>query len=74
MGNQNATGIKRLNNAFIFSMQGFRACFKHEEAFRQEAYASLLLIPLALYLGDTGIERALLLGSGRRTQLVVVVT
>ena len=63
MGNQNATGIKRLNNAFIFSMQGFRACFKHEEAFRQETYASLLLIPLALYLGDTGIERALLLGS-----------
>ena len=63
MGNQNATGIKRLNNAFGYSMQGFQACFKHEEAFRQEIYASLLLIPLALYLGNTGIERALLLGS-----------
>ncbi len=63
MGNQNATGIKRLSNAFGYSMLGFRACFKHEEAFRQEVYASLLLIPLALYLGETGIERALLLGS-----------
>jgi diacylglycerol kinase (ATP) len=63
MGNQNATGIKRLNNAFGYSMQGFAACFKHEEAFRQEIYASLLLIPLALYAGDSGVERALLLGS-----------
>ena len=63
MGNQNASGIKRLNNAFGYSMQGFAACFKHEEAFRQEIYVSLLLIPLALYAGDTGVERALLLGS-----------
>ncbi len=63
MGSQQATGIKRLSNAFGYSMQGFRACFRHEEAFRQEIYASLLLVPLALYLGDTGIERALLLGS-----------
>ena len=63
MGNQNATGIKRLNNAFGYSMQGFAACFKYEEAFRQEIYASLLLIPLALYAGDSGVERALLLGS-----------
>ena len=70
MGNQNATGIKRLNNAFGYSMQGFRACFKHEEAFRQEVYASLLLIPLALYLGDTGVERALLLGSWLLVPLV----
>jgi len=70
MGDQNATGIKRLNNAFGYSMQGFRACFKHEEAFRQEVYASLLLIPLALYLGDTGVERALLLGSWLLVPLV----
>ncbi|MEA3303805.1 MAG: diacylglycerol kinase [Pseudomonadota bacterium] len=63
MGNQNATGIKRLSNAFGYSMLGFAACFKHEEAFRQEVIASLLLIPLALYVGDTGVERALLLGS-----------
>ncbi len=63
MGRQNTTGIKRLINAFGYSMLGFRACFKHEEAFRQEVFASFVLIPLALYLGDTGIERALLLGS-----------
>lgn len=70
MGNQNATGIRRLSNAFGYSMQGFHACFKHEEAFRQEAYASLLLIPLALYLGNTGIERALLFGSWMVVPLV----
>ena len=70
MGRQNTTGIKRLINAFGYSMLGFRACFKHEEAFRQEVFASFVLIPLALYLGDTGIERALLLGSWLMVPLV----
>jgi diacylglycerol kinase (ATP) len=63
MAYQNARGLARLANAFRFSMAGFRQCFRHEEAFRQEVFASLLFIPLGLWLGDTGIERAALLGS-----------
>ncbi len=63
MAYQNARGLKRLTNAFHFSMAGFRACFRHEEAFRQEVYASLLCVPLALWLGANGVERALLVGS-----------
>lgn len=63
MGNQNARGLKRLVNAFGYSMAGFRACYRHEEAFRQEVYASLVAIPAGLWLGNTGVERALLVGS-----------
>ena len=58
-----ATGLTRLIRAFGYSMQGFAGCFRHEAAFRQETAASLLLIPLALWLGHNGVERALLIGS-----------
>lgn len=63
MANQNAKGLQRLINAYGYSMLGFRACFKHEEAFRQEVYALMLLMPLGLWLGRTGVERALLIGA-----------
>ncbi len=57
------TGLTRLLKAFGYSMQGFAACFRSEAAFRQEAAASLLIVPLGLWLGQTGVERALLAGS-----------
>ncbi len=41
-------------------MAGFRACFKHEQAFRQEIYVLMPLIPLGLWLGNSGVERVLL--------------
>jgi diacylglycerol kinase (ATP) len=63
MANHNARGLKRITNAFGFSMAGFRACFRHEEAFRQEVYVLLVLVPLGGWLGRTGVERALLVGS-----------
>lgn len=63
MANHNARGWRRLVNAFRFSMSGFRACFRFEEAFRQELFALIPLGPLALWLGDTPVERALLVGS-----------
>jgi diacylglycerol kinase (ATP) len=63
MANQNARGLKRILNAYHYSMAGFRACFQHEEAFRQEVFASLVLVPVGLWLGATGVERALLVGS-----------
>ena len=63
MANQNAKGLKRLVNAFFYSVAGFRACFQHEEAFRQEIFALLFLLPLGVWLGQDGVERALLVGS-----------
>lgn len=63
MAGQEARGIQRLINAFSYSKAGFGACFRHEEAFRQELLALILLLPLGFWLGDNGVERALLLGS-----------
>ena len=57
------TGLRRLINAFGYSIAGTLAAFKHEDAFRQEVILSAILIPLALYLGQTGIEQALMIAS-----------
>jgi diacylglycerol kinase (ATP) len=57
------TGLRRLINAFGYSIAGTLAAFKHEDAFRQEVILSAFLIPLALYLGQTGVEQALMIAS-----------
>ncbi len=59
----NNKGLARLKKAFRFSWQGFCAAYKHEEAFRQEAWGLLLAVPLAFLLADSGLECALLIGS-----------
>ncbi len=58
-----AGGLDRIVKALGYSVQGLRACYRHEAAFRQEVWAALLIIPLGLWLGDSGVERALLTGS-----------
>jgi diacylglycerol kinase (ATP) len=54
------TGFTRLLRAFGYSLQGFGHTWREEAAFRQEALLALAVIPCGLYLGRTGIERALL--------------
>lgn len=63
MANQNAKGFKRLINACFFSIAGFKATWQHEEAFRQEVTLFIISTPLALWLGETKIEKLLLIGS-----------
>lgn len=55
-------GLSRVWHAFGYSMAGLRAGW-HETAFRQEAIASLVLIPAAIWLGRSWVETALLAGS-----------
>ena len=55
------TGVSRLVNAFGYSVDGFKAAFKFEDAFRQEVFLAIVLVPLGLYLGKTGVEKALLI-------------
>ncbi len=57
------TGVKRILHAAGYSLLGLIAAYKHEAAFRQELWLTIILAPLAIYLGNSGIERALLLGS-----------
>jgi diacylglycerol kinase (ATP) len=49
-------------NALGYSLSGLAAAAKHEDAFRMELIAVALLAPVALWLGDSGVERALLIG------------
>ncbi|MGR9088499.1 MAG: diacylglycerol kinase [Gammaproteobacteria bacterium] len=63
MAYQNETGLKRLLNACVFSAAGFKAIWTHEEAFRQEVLLFVITTPLAIWLGETVIEKLLLIGS-----------
>ncbi|MFS8064137.1 MAG: diacylglycerol kinase [Luteimonas sp.] len=54
----------RILLATKWSMQGLRAAWLHESSFRLEVYLMVVLAPLGLWLGQTGVERALLVGSG----------
>jgi diacylglycerol kinase (ATP) len=55
------TGLLRVWHAFGYSLAGLRAGWR-ETAFRQEAMASLVMLPLAFWLGRTWVEVALLNG------------
>ena len=57
------TGLTRLVNAFGYSIAGTLAAFKHEDAFRQEVVLAVVLTPVALYLGETAIDQALMISS-----------
>jgi diacylglycerol kinase (ATP) len=57
------TGLKRVWNALFYSLDGFKAAWRHEDAFRQEAILALILIPMAFVLADAALERALMIAS-----------
>ena len=57
------TGFRRLWNAFHYSLEGFSAAFRNEDAFRQEVFLALVMIPTALILPLRGFEKALLVFS-----------
>ncbi len=50
-------------SALRWSLQGLAACWRHESSFRLEVVLCLVLVPLALWLGETGVERVLLISS-----------
>ena len=63
MGKKSGGGFTRIRNAFGWSMAGLAATLRHEKAFQQELGLCLVLAPLGLWLGETGVEKALLMGS-----------
>ncbi len=56
-------GLRRMWLAAWYSLAGLRAAFTHEEAFRTEVSAALLLVPLGLWLGQTPVEKLMLAAS-----------
>ena len=56
-------GLARVIEALRNSLSGLAAAVRHEDAFRQELALFVVLAPLGLWFGNTGIERAILVGS-----------
>ena len=53
-------GLTRLLNAVCYSLAGYAAAWKDEEAFRQIVLLAAVGVPLACWLGETWAERVLL--------------
>ena len=56
-------GLVRLWNALGYSRDGLAAAWKNEAAFREEVLLAAIAIPLAIFLGKTGVDRSILIGS-----------
>lgn len=63
MAKPGQSGLARVLSASRYSYQGLRAQWKHEAAFRQEAVLFIIALPFALWLGDTALEKAVLIFS-----------
>ena len=57
------TGLRRIWNALFYSFDGLKAAYRHEDAFRQEVWLAVVLIPLALFLPASGPGKALMIAS-----------
>ncbi|RQW24989.1 diacylglycerol kinase [Rhodobacteraceae bacterium CH30] len=64
------TGLRRLFNAFGYSMAGFKAAFVHEDAFRQLTLLALVLVPTACLLDVSTVERVLLIAATLATLII----
>lgn len=56
-------GARQLLAALGWSLQGLRAAWQHESAFRLESYLALVLVPMGVWLGDGAAEKTILAGS-----------
>jgi diacylglycerol kinase (ATP) len=56
-------GLRRIANAFYYSMSGLKLAYKHEHAFRQEVLGAVILLPVACLVPVTPVEHVLLIGT-----------
>ncbi len=56
-------GLRHILQATGYSMKGLKAAYTHEEAFRLELLAMVVMVPLAIWLGQRAVEWALLISS-----------
>ena len=57
------TGRRRLLNALGYSLEGLKAAYKNEDAFRQEVLLAAVLVPLTFVLEHSAMGRAMMLAS-----------
>ena len=57
------TGLRRIWNALFYSIEGFKAAYRHEDAFRQECLLAIILVPGAFFMPAGGQGKAMMIGS-----------
>lgn len=72
MAKQGKRGLRRLLDAAGYSAAGLAVAWRGEEAFRQEVLMAVVLVPLALWLGQSSLERLLLVGSWLLVMIVEI--
>ncbi len=55
-------GLRRVLNAAGYSLDGLRAAWRHEDAFRQELILAAIMMPTAALLPVTLVEKIVLIG------------
>jgi diacylglycerol kinase (ATP) len=63
MGSENENIFRHIKNALIYSWDGLKAAWDNEMAFRTEAIVIALLMPIGIWIGQTAVQWALLIGS-----------
>jgi len=57
------TGLRRIRNALFYSVDGFAAALRNEDAFRQEVLLALILTPIALCAPVSAVGKAMMVAS-----------
>ena len=70
MGSENENIFRHIRNAVIYSWAGLRAAWDNEMAFRTEAIVIAFIWPIGIWIGETAVQWALLIGSS----LLVLIT
>ena len=70
MGSENENIFRHIYNAVIYSWAGLKAAWNNEMAFRAETIVIALLMPIGIWIGETAVQWALLIGSS----LLVLIT
>jgi len=70
MGSENENIFRHIRNAVIYSWAGLKAAWDNEMAFRTETIVIALMLPIGIWIGETAVHGALLIGSS----LLVLIT
>ena len=70
MGTENTDIFRHIRNAVIYSWAGLKAAWDNEMAFRTEIIVIALMMPIGIWIGETAVQWALLIGSS----LLVLIT
>ena len=63
MSKPGTKGLRRIINAFGYSLKGCQAALKYESAFRQELAVCVVLVPLAIWIGKEWLDYVLLIST-----------